>query len=188
MNVIEKSKASISHESWDEDQTITYDICEKYFTLCLKCGKDSVLNRKFQDPENTVAFLTDGILKDGSLIKDENGKMWEGCGMKLPQNTRVILDYAVAWPTIYITNSDHTITVKESPLSVDAYSNKPGSKPYRKNLEQGENAEIILPFTVEELKKYSATLVMPCFVPNTDMLTKITCKDSDDKEIILMTT
>ncbi|KZS39009.1 hypothetical protein AWE51_10605 [Aquimarina aggregata] len=169
-----------------------YTIYERYYELSLKCARDKDLLEAFQDPENTVAFMTDGK-KDNTYVWIENGKPWKGCGMKIPQNTRVILDYETAWPNLYFTKkggSKETVTIKESPLFVQVFSNgKEGIKTIKREL-LAENgvSKVILPFDTEDLQYYDAILILPCFIPNKDMLTKVYCKDNKETAEIILTT
>ncbi|TSE03459.1 hypothetical protein [Aquimarina algiphila] len=169
-----------------------YHICERYFELSLKCVKNKNLMDAFQDPAKTVAFLTDGKL-DNTYVWIDEGQPWEGCGMRLPQNTRVILDYETTWPTLYFTKkgeSKETITIKESPLFVQVFSNgREGIKTLKRELlSENEESKVILPFDTKELENYDAILMMPCFIPNKDMLAKVFCRDNKEvAEIVLST-
>lgn len=174
---------------WNTSQKQIYTICAKYFELCLRCTQNPEMDKVFKNPENTVAFLTNGKNKNNEFVWVENeNQAWEGCGMKLPANTRVLLDYDVAWPTLYITdrtNEKHTITIKESPLSVTVNSNDPSlNEEYRKVLKESGDVDIELPFTINERDSYDATLIMPCFMPNKDMLTKVKYKKEEGKEAV----
>ncbi len=174
-----------------------YNICKNYFELSLKCDTNEELLAAFQNPKKTVAFLTDGKLEDGKYVWEENGTPWKGCGMRLPKNTKVILDYEVSWPTLYFEEKrdyGETITIKESPLMIQASTNNPN--PIKKEefdtrefLKTGQEVKIVLPFSTDDLKDYDAILVMPCFIPNKDMLTKVYFNDEniddDNPEIIL---
>jgi len=184
-----KKKSLPQH--WNESQKQIYFIAEQYYDLSLKCAKNKDLLDTFQDPSNTVAFLTNGK-KNDKYIWIEDGKPWEGCGMKLPENTRVILDYETTWPNLYFTkkgDGKETITVKESPLFVKVFSNGPdGIKTMKRDLlnEIGES-KVVLPFDTKDLNDYDAILLMPCFIPNKDMLTKVYCRDNREQAEIILT-
>jgi len=47
---------------------------------------------------------------------------------------------------------------------------------------------VILPFDTEDLQYYDAILILPCFIPNKDMLTKVYCKDNKETAEIVLTT
>lgn len=179
-------------QDWGATQKQIYHICERYFELSLKCVRDKDLLEAFQNPINTVAFLTDGK-KDNTYVWIENGEPWKGCGMKLPENTRVILNYETTWPTLYFTkkgDSKETITIKESPLFVQVFSNgKEGIKTIKRELlsENGES-KVILPFDTEDLQYYDAILILPCFIPNKDMLAKVFCRDNSEEAKIILST
>jgi len=190
METIKKEASLLEPNSnWTDSEKNIYTICANYFALCLKCTKDPEMNEKFKNPKYTVAFLTNGLLGDGEKVwKTSNGEAWDGCGMVLPKNTRVLLDYDVAWPTLYITNKDNnnTITIRESPLSVFATSSDPKeNETFRELLTKSGDVKLELPISKENLSNYDATLIMPCFMPDKDMLTKVSCIDDNDNEIIL---
>lgn len=188
INLDAKQKTIPSH--WNESQKQIYYIADRYYELSLKCALNKKLLDSFQDPTNTVAFLTDGK-KNGEYVWFEEEQPWEGCGMKLPKNTRVILDYETAWPTLYFTkkgDSKETIAVKESPLFVQVFAHgKEGINTQKRELlPEMDESKVVLPFDTKDLQNYDAILVMPCFVPNKDMLTKVFCRDNQrDAEIIL---
>ncbi|TPN85139.1 hypothetical protein [Aquimarina algicola] len=176
----------------EKNQQQIYHICEKYFELSLRCFKNEDLLNTFQDPAKTVAFLTDGKSKTNEYIWEENGIPWTGCGMKLPTNTKVILDYETSWPTIYFTKKgiEHeTITIKESPLFVKVFSHgQNGIKTLsRELLSESDELKVVLPFDTNDLKNYDAILIMPCFIPNKDMLTKVYCSDNKENAEIILT-
>ncbi|WP_271782630.1 hypothetical protein [Aquimarina algiphila] len=184
-----KQKTLPAH--WNESQKQIYNIAERYYELSLKCAKDKNLLDAFQDPANTVAFLTDGKMNN-EYVWIEEGQPWEGCGMRLPQNTRVILDYDVAWPTLYFNKkgeNKETITIKESPLFVQVFSNgREGIKTLKRELlPEIEESKVVLPFDTKELENYDAILMMPCFVPDKDMLTKVYCRDNKNEAEIILT-
>ncbi|WP_062052666.1 hypothetical protein [Aquimarina longa] len=186
-----------NHELSSKTEKDIYNICKKYFELSLNCDKNKDLLKAFQNPENTVAFLTDGIKNGQYVWTNENGEKWKGCGMRLPKNTRVILDYEVSWPTLYFEKKEgekETITIKESPLMIQAFTNNPSlieQKKFnrREFLKEGQEVKVVLPFNTDDLKYYDAILVMPCFIPNKDMLTKVYFNnenvETDQPEIIL---
>lgn len=184
------AKHKVIPPHWNESQQQIYYIAERYYELSLKCALDKNLLDVFQNPSNTVSFLTDGK-KNGEYVWFEGDKPWKGCGMKLPENTRVILDYETAWPTLYFTkkgDNKETITVKESPLFVQVFANgKEGINTQKRELlPEMDESKVVLPFDTKDLQKYDAILIMPCFVPNKDMLTKVFCRDNQsDAEIIL---
>jgi hypothetical protein len=185
-----KSDSSIMepNNDWNDSQKLIYTICARYFELCLRCTKNPDLEKAFKNPENTVAFLTNGKNNDEFVWIESNGEAWEGCGMKLPKNTRVLLDYDVAWPTLYITDRTekrHTITIKESPLSVHAFSNNPRiNEVFRENFIESGDANLELPILDEEKNNYDVTLIMPCFMPNKDMLTKVSYKHAEGDDVV----
>ncbi len=169
-----------------------YDIYRRYYDLSLRCAKNKTLLETFQNPTNTVAFMTDGK-KNGEYVWIEDGQPWEGCGMKIPENTRVILDYETAWPNLYFTKKDEskeTITIKESPLFVQVFKNGQNGigTLKRELLEESGESKVVLPFDTKDLKDYDAILVLPCFIPNKDMLTKVFCRDNQEKAEIILTT
>lgn len=177
---------------WNASQKQIYYIAERYYELSLKCAKDKDLLDAFQDPMKTVAFMTDGK-KNNKYVWIEEGKPWEGCGMKIPENTRVILDYDTAWPNLYFMKKGEgkeTITIKESPLFVQVFSNgKEGMKTLKRDLlPESDEHKVVLPFNTEDLKNYDAILVLPCFIPNKDMLTKVYCRDNREEPEIILTT
>jgi len=186
-----KSESSLMepNANWTDSEKDIYTICANYFALCLKCTKNPEMNAKFRNPDFTVAFLTNGLLDNGEQVwVEQNGEVWDGCGMLLPKNTRVLLDYDVAWPTLYVTNKDnnHTITIKESPLSVFATSSDPQENDdFRVLMNKSGDVKLKLPISIENKSNYAATLIMPCFMPDKDMLTKVSCIDGDENEIIL---
>jgi len=176
------------NSNWTDSQKDTYTIYANYFALCLKCTKNSEMSSKFKNPEFTAAFLTDGLFNGDNVWVEEDGQAWGGCGMLLPKNTRVLLDYNAPWPTLYITNkeSNYTITIKESPLSVFVTSNDPElNDDFKKSMSESGEVPLSLPISVADKFNYDVTLVMPCFMPDKDMLTKVSCIDSDENEIIL---
>lgn len=186
------SKFKVLPLHWNASQKQIYHISEQYYKLSLKCAKNKELLDAFQDPVNTVAFMTDGK-KDGKYVWIEDGKPWEGCGMKLPKNTRIILDYDAAWPNLYFTKKGEgkeTITIKESPLFVQVFSNgRDGAKTLKRELlPESDSHSVVLPFDTKELKNYDAILVLPCFIPNKDMLTKVYCRDNEQEPEIILTT
>ncbi|TSE04656.1 hypothetical protein [Aquimarina algiphila] len=181
-----------------EDKKKIYDICKNYFDLSLKCDLNEEMSKAFKDPKKTVAFLTDGKM-DNKYVWEEKEGPWKGCGMKLPKNTRVILDYEVSWPTLYFEeekgDSKETIIIKESPLMVQSSTNTPDKyspeELQRINvktfIKPDSEITIVLPFDETELKNYDAVLVMPCFIPDKDMLTKVCLKDQKDQPDIILT-
>ncbi|WP_103071562.1 hypothetical protein [Aquimarina sediminis] len=176
---------------WNASQKQIYYICEQYFKLSLMCAKNERLLNAFQDPSKTVAFMTDGKI-DNEYVWKEEGIPWEGCGMKLPKKTKVILDYETAWPTLYFTkkgNTKETITIKESPLFVQVFRTGPeGMKTIeRELLPECDEYKVVLPFDTIDLDNYDAILVMPCFIPNKDMLTKVYCRDNEQEEEVILT-
>ncbi|WP_062052668.1 hypothetical protein [Aquimarina longa] len=179
--------------NWNANQKDIYYICEQYFKLSLRCAKNPELLKAFQDPSKTVAFLTDGKNKDGYVWKDTENEYWKGCGMKLPEHTKVILDYDTSWPTLYFTkkgNEQETITIKESPLFVQVFSSgSSGIKTIKRELlPESDESKVILPFNVGDLTSYEAILIMPCFIPDKDMLTKVYCNDKKEAAEIILTT
>ncbi len=185
-----KQKTLPAH--WNESQKQIYYIADRYYDLSLKCAIDKDLLDAFQDPEKTVAFMTDGKMNN-EYVWIEEGQPWEGCGMKLPENTRVILDYDAKWPILYFNKKEKrkdTIVIKESPLFVQVFSNgKEGIKTLKRELlSESDESKVVLPFDTKELKNYDAILMMPCFIPNKDMLAKVFCNDNREEAEIILTT
>ncbi|WP_282089852.1 hypothetical protein [Aquimarina algiphila] len=188
------NNSELISSGWSDDQEKIYDICKNYFELCLACARDEFLYNSFMDPRKTVFFLTDGKWKNPEtgdyeyvFVKDE--KPWQGVGMTLPEEIKIIFDPHVAWPTLYITSKadkkhQNTITIKEAPLLVEVTENS--KTPSLKIISKEEPSEHLeLPISKDEIKDYDQTLIMPSYVPNMDMLLNVKLKDSKDPEIIM---
>ena len=182
-------------EGWGNNQEKIFDICKKYFELCLACAVDRDLHDSFINPKNTVAFLTDGKLHGESdyvfYFDNDPTKPFEGVGMTLPkQGLTIVLERHIAWPTLYITPKQDAIdqkviTIKESPMVVEkvVLSDRGESQVVEKVDKDDLSATMDL--GVADIEHYNQTLVMPNYIPNTDMLLTIKANEKADAEIIM---
>lgn len=198
-SIINKAEPAVSKKiAWGDDQEKIFEICRKYYELCLACAKDSDLYDAFTNPKKTIAFLTDGKLHDQSkyvfYFDDEEKIPFEGVGMTLPkQGLEIVLDHHTAWPTLLVTpkekiaDNDHQkiITVKESPMVVEkvVLSDRGESQTVAKVNKDKPTASMNL--GIDDLDNYNQTLVMPNYIPNTDMLLTIKANEKADAEIIM---
>ncbi|SEL68247.1 hypothetical protein SAMN04487910_3025 [Aquimarina amphilecti] len=198
-NIINKTEPTITKKiSWGDDQEKIFEICKKYYELCLACAKDSDLYDSFTNPKNTIAFLTDGKLHGESkyvfYFDGEEKIPFEGVGMILPkQGLEIVLDHHTAWPTLLITPKDKIadddkqkiISIKESPMVVEkvVLSDRGESQTVAKVNKDAPTATMNL--GIDDLDNYNQTLVMPNYIPNTDMLLTIKANENAEAEIIM---
>lgn len=170
------------------------------------------VNVDTDDPDALGQLIKKGEAGYDSL-SESKWLEWPGCGMHIPENTHIVTNSNVTWPSIYFSTKNEgkqgqksEINVYERAWNADIFTSEPGLV---KQLKENQDQPIIKGYSSvsetrvgldgqqkfrhvsleiqEKLEEFDIVIEVPFIAPFLDVLTQISFKDSNSQSDVLLT-